>query len=116
MASKIDRALAKQLIQEYKKQNTSAGGSGLKTPGGQYLNGFFIDRACLEAILQDTKMAGVCINFANHPKFKGQASNNVVTLIIAGAEPSTTGPAGSYLSDGELYSDPPPCPTVCNNL
>lgn len=115
MASKIDRALAKELIQEYKKQNSSAGGSGLKTPAGQYLNGFFIDRQCAEAILQNTNVAGICINFANHPKFKGSA-NNVVTLIISGGEPSITGPAGSYESNGDLYSEPPPCPTVCNNL
>jgi hypothetical protein len=115
MASKIDRALARELTQEDKKQNSAAGGSGLKTPGGQYLNGFFIDRQCLESILQNTNVAGVSINFANHPKFTGSA-DNIVTLIIAGAEPSTTGPAGSYQSTGDLYSDPPPCPTMCNNI
>ena len=111
----MDRTLAKSLIQEYKTQNSSAGGSGLKTPEGQHLHGFFISRECLESILKDSKVTGVSVHFAKHPKFKG-SNEKVITLVIAGGEPAPAGWATPLVSNGEVYGDPPPCPTVCNNL
>jgi hypothetical protein len=113
MASIIDRTLAKSLIQEYKTQNSSAGGPGLKTPDGQHLHGFFISRESLESMLKDPKVTGVSVNFAKHPKFKG-SNDKVVTLVLAGAEPAPAGSAHPLVSNGEVYGDPPPCPTMCN--
>ena len=115
MASIIDRTLAKSLIQEYKTQNSSAGGPGLKTPDGQHLHGFFISRESLESMLKDPKVTGVSVNFAKHPKFKG-SNDKVVTLVLAGAEPAPAGSPTPLLMKGELYCDPPPCPTVCPDI
>ncbi|MDP9047075.1 MAG: hypothetical protein M3N14_03000 [Bacteroidota bacterium] len=115
MASIIDRNLAKSLIQEYRTQNSSADGPGLKTPEGHHLHGFFINRECLESMLKDPKVTGVSVNFAKHPKFTGSA-HKVVTMVIGGAEPAPAGSPTPLLMKGELYSDVPPCPTFCPSI
>ncbi|HWZ16813.1 MAG TPA: hypothetical protein VNW95_16365 [Mucilaginibacter sp.] len=115
MAKIIDPAVAKTLIQDYKNRNTTAGGPGLKTPDGKDLNGFFIDRACLEAIFKkDPKCVGISVNFGKHARFEA-AGDTVVTLVFAGVVPATSGTT-PYQTTGDIYSDPPPCPTFCSNL
>jgi hypothetical protein len=115
MASIIDPAVAKTLIQDYKNRNTAAGGPGLKTPDGAYLHGFFIDRACLEAIFKSNdKCVGISVNFGKNPRFLG-VGQNVITLVFAGVVPAT-GSTTPYETTGDIYSDVPPCPTFCSNL
>ncbi len=116
MASKIDLALAKSLIKEFQLQNASANGPALKTPDGPFLNGFFIDRESLDAILSNPKVVGLSVNFAKHPDFVG-AKDNVFTLILAGAEPNTAPDSATpYVNNGDIYSDTPWCPPFCINL
>jgi hypothetical protein len=115
MASIIDRTLAKNLIQEYKTQNSSDGGTGLKTHEGHHLHGFFIDRECLESILKDPKATGVSINLAKHPKFAG-TDHKVLTLVVAGAKPAPVGSPTPLVSNGMVYGEVPPCPSYCTNL
>lgn len=69
MALTIERNLAKKLIASYREQNTEPGGVGLKTPDGQFLNGFFIDRDSLDIILANPDVVGVSVHLANHPGF-----------------------------------------------
>jgi hypothetical protein len=114
MASIIDPAVAKTLIQDYQNRNAAPGGPALKTPDGDYLNGFFIDRACLETIFKsDDNCVGVSINFGKTASI--DVSENVITLVFAGVVPATTG-ITPYNTTGNIYSDPPPCPTFCSNL
>ena len=116
MAKKIDPASAKSLIQQYQQQNGASGGHAIKTPDDKLLNGYFLDRESLESILSNPKVAGVSLHLAKHPDFKGNAGHHF-TVLYAGAEPNTaTNPTTPYVNTGEIYSDPPPCPTYCNNL
>jgi hypothetical protein len=114
MATIIDQAKAKSLIQEYQKQNSSAGDAALITPEKQFHNGFFIDRKSLEDVLSNPNVTGISLNFAKHPDFTG-SSGNVFTLVFAGAEPAP-GASTQYINTGNIYSDTPTCPPFCMNL
>lgn len=116
MASKIDPELAKSLIQEFRNQNKLSAENSLKTPEGQHLHGFFIDRESLESILQDKDNVGLHVYLAKHPDFAGKP-DNVHTLAMVGAklniEPNATTP---YVSNGDVYDQMYPCPPYCSNL
>jgi hypothetical protein len=116
MATIISLAKAKSLTQEYQQQNAAEGGPGLLTPDTQFLNGFFIDRATLEDMLSDTAAVGVCIDIAKDAAFVGQPVN-IFNLVMVGAKPNLTGVSGyTYAATGNIYSDVPPCPTLCTYL
>lgn len=114
MASQIDRGQAESLIREFRNQNKASGDNGLKTADGQHLNGFFLDRASLENILNDPKVAGIHVHLAKHPDFVGKP-DNVNTLVYSGSAPNTTtGAAAPYTSVGAMY-DSDPCPPWCTS-
>jgi len=117
MASIIDPASAKSLIQEYQQQNAAPGGPAIKTHEGHHLHGFFIDRQSLEAILSNPKAVGVSLYFAKHPDFVGAASNHFTVIHVA-AEPNTAlGVTAPYINTGDAYCDPPPpCPPNCGTI
>ena len=111
MASKIDPGQAKSLIQEFRTQN-KASTDPLKTPDGQNLNGFFLDRESLDSILKDPKVAGIHVNFAKHPDFVGKP-DNVNTLVYSGSEANTPGAATPFVSRGAVFNSEMPCPPWC---
>jgi hypothetical protein len=114
MASKIDPGKAQSLIQEYRNQNKAAGDNSWKTPDGQHLNGFFIDRESLESLLADKKNAGIHVHFAKHPDFSGKP-DNVNTVVYSGSAPNTQpGASTPYVSNGITYSAEFPCPPWCS--
>jgi len=115
MATIIDVEKAKSLIQEYRLQNAAAGGPALVTPDKKFHNGFFIDRKSLEDILSNPNVEGVSLDFAKHPDFTG-AAENVFTLVYSGAEPAAAGGTAPYVSTGDCYTNPPPCPPFCTIL
>jgi hypothetical protein len=116
MASIIDPTLAKSLIKEFHQHNSSETGPALKTPDGQFLKGFFIDRKSLESILSNPKVAGVSVHLAKHPDFAGKP-DHVFTMAIAGAEPNSAPNAATpYVSSGDVYDFMPPCPPYCTSL
>lgn len=116
MASKIDPTLAKSLIKEFQQQNASATGPGLTTPDGSFINGFFVDRASLESVLSDPKIAGISLLFGKHPDFTGK-DGNVFTIIFVGAIPNTDpGATSPFKSSGSYFDMLPPCPPVCSIL
>ena len=116
MATIIDPVLAKSLIQEYQAQNAADGGPAIKTHEGDLLHGYFLDRESLEKILSNPKAVGVSINLAKHSASVGSPENRF-TLIYAAAEPNTAPKAATeYVSTGDVYGDPPPCPPFCSNL
>ena len=113
MATIIDPVLAKSLVQEYQQQNAAAGGPAIVTPDGLFLNGFFLDRDSLTAILADPKVVGVSLKLAKHPSFKGSAGHQF-TVLYAGAVANTApSPVTPYVTSGDIYCDPPPCPPHC---
>ncbi len=91
----------------------------LLTPGGQPLNGFFIDRRCLDAILSDPNNVGVAVHFAKHPDHIG-STQNIITLILTGAEPNPEYPdvngSAPYLGKYENWDQLLPCPPFCTEL
>lgn len=114
MASTIDLALAQTLIKKYRQRNTSVSGPGLKTPDDQFLNGYFIDRESLEAILSNPNVVGVSLNLAQLPDFP---DSNKFTILYAGAEANAAADAKTpYCHTGDIYSGPPPCPPWCSDL
>lgn len=116
MASKIDPTLAKSLIQEFQKQNQESAEHAWKTPDGQHLNGFFVDRESLETILKNKEVAGIHFHFAKHPDFTGKA-DKVHTMTMTGSVPNTaTAAATPYVSDGNVYDYLSPCPPVCTTI
>ena len=116
MASPIDPTLAKSLIEEFQSQNASASGPGLITPDGSFINGYFIDRKCLETILSDPKIEGICVDYAKHPDFAGQPEN-VFTIVVVGAMTNAAPNAATeYISSGDYYDQIPICPPICTSL
>jgi hypothetical protein len=115
MATIIDLAQAKSLIQEYQTQNSSAGGPALITPAKQFHNGFFIDRQSIEDILSNPDFEGITLKFAKHPDFTG-SEENIFTLVYAGAAPAAPGAPTPYVHTGKIYCDSPPCPPYCTDL
>jgi len=129
MASIIDPALAKSLIQEFKTQNTAAGGPALKTKDNVHLHGYFIDRQSLEAILSNPKYDGISIHFAKHPECVGHVENKF-TIVFTGAEPNPKfnnesvtegGQAANvgvprYLNTGDIYEYAAQCPPNCGSI
>jgi hypothetical protein len=114
MASKMDPALAKSLIQEFRDQNKAAGEHAWLTHDGQHLNGFFLDREKLENILKDEKIAGIHVYFAKHPDFAGKP-DKVHTLMLSGSVPNTQpGALTPYLQSGDTVDNVPPCPPMCS--
>ncbi|MGN6640049.1 MAG: hypothetical protein ACTHJ8_14160 [Mucilaginibacter sp.] len=113
MASKIDPGQAQSLIQEYRNQNKEAGEHALKTPEGQHLNGFFLNRESLENILKDPKVDGIHVHLAKHPDFAGKP-DKVCTMVYSGSVATQTGSVKPYESTGDTYSSPPPCPPYCS--
>jgi hypothetical protein len=116
MASIIDPESAKNLISEYQQQNAAAGGPAIKTPDGHLLNGYFLDRESLEKILSNPKVAGVSLHLAKHPDFKGSADHQF-TVLYSGAEPNNEkGATAPFVTAGDIYAGPPPCPPHCSTL
>lgn len=113
MASKMDPKQAQGLMQEYRDQNRNAGEHALKTPEGQHLNGFFLDRESLENILKDPSVVGIHVHLAKHPDFAGK-QDKVCTVAYSGSVQSEQGSATPYKSTGDTYCTPPPCPPWCN--
>jgi len=113
MATTIDPESAKSLIKEYQQQNAADDGPALKTPDGNFLNGFFIDRESLEGMLENPKAVGISIHLAKHPNFKGSKENHI-TLLYSAAEPNPATGAAPYISTGKMGGDPPPCPPYCS--
>jgi len=116
MASIIDPALAKSLINEFRTQNKAAAENAWKTNDGQPINGFFIDRESLQNIMNDGEVVGIHVYFAKHPDFAGKP-DNVNTIAITGAK-TNKAPGGTtpYVNDGEIYDFMPPCPPVCGSM
>ena len=113
MAKKIDPAKAKSLVQEFRDQNKAAGEHAWKTPDGQHLNGFFIDRECLEGILKNEKVAGIHVYFAKHPDFVGKP-DKVHTITVSGSAPAAPGAATPFVTVGDTMDSVPPCPPMCS--
>lgn len=114
MASPINPALAKSLIKEFQEQNRAAGGPGIKTPDGSFMNGFFIDRQSLDDILKDPNIVGISFHYAKHPDFAGKAGN-FITAVFAGAVPAPAGSLTTYAVSGAVYDMVAPCPPNCSN-
>jgi len=106
--SKITLAEAQGNIARYKAENTH-----IKAPNGQQLNGFFLDRAEIEALLS-TDATGIQLHLAKKPG----AAEQEVTLVLSAVKPAISASAISTdaVTQGDVYGDPPPCPTVCNPL
>ena len=88
MASKIDPKVAQNLIKEFRDQNKSSSEHALKTPEGQHLHGFFVDRETMENILADKDNAGMHVLLAKHPDFTGK-DDKVHTALVMGSKPNT---------------------------
>jgi len=119
MASVIDKTTAQSLISGYQAQNSGTNGPALLTPDDQFLNGFFISRRCLDAILSDRNNVGVSVHFAKHPDFPS-STDNKFTLILTGAEinpdyPDVPG-AAPYVGRYENWDQLSPCPPFCTEL
>jgi len=119
MSAVIDKTTAQSLISAYQSQNSGTNGPALLTPDGQFLNGFFIDRRCLDAILSDKNNVGVSVHFAKHPDFP-TGDDKKFTLILTGAEinpeyPDVPG-AAPYVGRFENWDQLPPCPPYCTDL
>jgi hypothetical protein len=115
MASIINRGVAENLIQQFRTENKAAGGPALLTENGDFVNGYFIDRASLEAILSNASFAGIHVYLAKHPNFDGKPGRNY-TIVLAGSEPAPEGSATPYISTGDIYEYMPPCPPICSDL
>jgi hypothetical protein len=116
MATIIDHASAKSLIQEYQDQNAAPGGSGIKTGAGDLLHGYFLDRDSLETILKNPNVQGVSLHLAKHPDQVGSTDNNY-TLLYTGAQPNTAAnPTTPYESTGAIFASNPPCPPTCTTI
>jgi hypothetical protein len=119
MSAVIDKPTAKVLIAAYQTQNSGTGGPALKTPEGEFLNGFFITRRVLDAILSDKNTIGVSVHFAKHPDFP-TSTDNIFTLVLAGAEPNPEYPevngAAPYVGRYETWDQIGPCPPFCTCL
>ncbi len=119
MSSVIDNTLAKSLIQEYRDQNSTAGGPGLLTDSGQFLNGFFIDRACLENILSNPSADGLHIYLAKHPEFAGVAQNTFTVVLVGAAINPEAGNGPNqppYLNIDLPWEFSAPCPPSCGDF
>lgn len=113
MASKIDPGQAKSLIQEFKTQNEASGDYAWKTPDGQYLRGFFLDRESLEEMLKNDEVVGVHVYFAKHPDFSGKP-DCVNTIIYMSAELNPEPGEPPYINTDDCWcGPPPPCPPFC---
>ncbi|MBS1519908.1 MAG: hypothetical protein JST50_02835 [Bacteroidetes bacterium] len=100
----------KSLIAEYQQQNSAAGGPGLKTPDGYFLNGFYIDRKTIEDILNSNPdISGISVQLAKDPSATGKP-DNIFTIFLTGAI-GTTPP---FTASGDpTGTPPPPCPPWC---
>ncbi len=113
MASKIDPGQAQSLIQEFRTQN-KASTDPLKTPDGQHLNGFFLDRESLDSILKDPKVAGIHVYLAKHPDYVGKP-DNVNTLVYSGSVPNKEAvETKPFVSANDTFTGPVPCPPWCS--
>jgi hypothetical protein len=119
MGAKIDRELAKSLINEYRTRNTSAAGTNIITHEGKHLNGFYIEREILEEILKNPKVTGVSVHLAKHPAHQG-ADNNAYTVVLGGAQPNpaaATNPVASpHINAEDLFENFDSCPTHCTDI
>jgi hypothetical protein len=117
MATIIDRGQAQSLIQQFRKDNSSAGGPALLTPEGKFLNGFFIDADGIKKLLNDTpNLAGIHVYFAKHPSYDGKPDRVYTTMFVASVNNTTPGAATPYTSSGDILDMVPPCPPYCNDL
>lgn len=119
MSAVIDKTTAQSLISAYQSQNSGTNGPALLTPDGQFLNGFFIDRRSLDAILSDKNTIGISVHFAKHPDFP-TSTDNKITLILTGAEINPAYPddpaAAPYIGKYENWDLFGPCPPFCTEL
>jgi hypothetical protein len=115
MASIIDRGQAQSLIHEFRNQNKASAEHAWKTPDGQHLHGFFINRECLEHLLNDKENTGIHVYLAKHPDFTGKP-DKVHTLAVVGAKPSAAGAATPLVNDGDVFEMLPPCPPICGSM
>jgi len=120
MSSIIDKKTIQALILEYRAQNSSPDGPGLITPDGQYLNGYFIDRDSIEAVLSNPDIVGLSLHFAVTPGYSG-SGKNIFTIAFCGSTPNPNWVEGSttektYLASGDVYEFSAPCPPNCQDL
>ena len=120
MSSIIDAALASNLIKEYRAQNAANGGPTLVTNSGDFLNGFYIDRASLDSILSNPDIEGMHVYLAKHPDFVG-APENAFTIVFTGSTPNPAWVEGSttelpYLNPDDPWDFAVPCPPNCGPL
>ena len=104
----INAELAKQLITEYKQQNAADGGPALRTVDSQHLDGFFIDKETLLAILDVADCDGVHIMLAKDPKFIGSKENIFNMLMLGSVAGNTSGNNAA-----NVYGPTPTCPVIC---
>jgi len=121
MAEIIDRALAQILIKSYQARNTSQQGPQLLTTDQLFLNGYYIDRASLEAVLSNPQFSGITVYLGTHPDCM-DSLKNIFTLIFTGAVPNPVYTAGdgatvsAYLNPGDIYEQVQSCPPYCGSL
>lgn len=120
MSAIIDKATAQSLIIGYQAQNSSPAGPGLITPDGEYLEGYFIDRASIDAILSNPDIAGLSLYLAITPGYSG-SGKNIFTIVFSGSIPNPDWVAGSatereYLTSGNVYEYTDICPPHCQDL
>jgi hypothetical protein len=117
MATVIDPTTANSLILGYQSQNSSYGNSGNLTNAGKSLNGFFIDRECIEAIFNNNPGAtGISVLLAKHPDF-AKATTNQYTILVVGSQPNPAqNPATPLVATGDIYGPVPPCPPNCPDM
>ncbi|MCJ8211753.1 hypothetical protein MUY27_18690 [Mucilaginibacter sp. RS28] len=120
MSKKIDKALAKRMIQGYKKQNNGHS----TTRAGQKLSGFLVDRASLEEILKHPdNYDGIHFYIAKHHEHVDK-NDNVIAMVFAGAKrnPKYAGadgkgdPGEPPYTNGDPYDHSDSCPDNCGDL
>ena len=120
MSSVIDTQTAKNLILEYRAQNSATSGPGIITPDGHFLNGYFIDRTSIETILSNSDIVGLSLYLAIDPACSG-SGKNVFTIMFSGSIPNPNWVEGSttettYLTTGDIYEYNDYCPPHCQDL
>jgi hypothetical protein len=116
MATIIDSTTAQSLIKEYQSQNAAANGPAIVTPDGSFLKGYFLDRDSLTAILNNPDVIGVSLHLAKDPNFVGSSGNQFTVLYVGALSNTASNPTTPYISTGDIYGDPPPCPPMCDDL
>jgi hypothetical protein len=124
---RISDSMARVLITDYQHSN----GRGLfpmRNPARDRLNGYYIDREPLDAILSNKSFTGVNVYFARDSAAHAQGtSGRIYTLVYMGATKNKTGiqtqgettdylNQNSRVAGGGAYDFVKPCPDACGNF